>query len=480
MSLASAFDFLRVLLAFALIFCGLPMLGDALKIWRNKASQTDCEGWMQILLRAFIRASLAAETAGLILGGLKLCLSGLIIGLCVIWCITAIWTAVRSAIPQTGSLQNQGRRQGDPRWTLMALFLCTLIICAVHVPLVQAHFDHAESYLRTVSLGILVQGQAWQPYGSVALLAPLVPISGLAPISVVRFTGPLFAVGFVLLIALSLWHIWRSLLPVLACFAVFICVSLSPDTSWELTSHGIAAVYWIAAGVAWRVFPATSRKDALLAALTALMIAPDYWIGLVASGLLIIGMSISLARRAIGLRTAVCFFATCLVISVALFWRHEQPPSQSLQYESAARTCEAIGREFPHNEWLVVSPFHELACVYGQGWHAEMSSFISQFELDQVSKPGFHFPYELPDVFFFVERRPLQGGPGSKQGAVWRYAPAQGESWHAYLYGDSLGRASLEYRAAELLNAYASSHKDLTRFFEDENLIVYHLARTPA
>jgi hypothetical protein len=214
--------------------------------------------------------------------------------------------------------------------------------------------------------------------------------------------------------------------------------------------------------------------------MTAVMIAPREWIPLLVSGLLL--SLFVLARSRIRLHPLPFVSLASLVAFGAIVQhQHAKRSTQVYQYESAARTCEAIGRQFHRNEWLVVSPFHELACTYGQGWHVELSDFVSRFTVDQVSKPDFRFPYESPHVFFFVEPRPLRVGPRTPSvNVVWRYAPAEVEDWPAYLYGDPLGRASLEYRAAELLNAYGSTHSNLAVFYADENLVVFNLLQTPA
>jgi hypothetical protein len=126
-----------------------------------------------------------------------------------------------------------------------------------------------------------------------------------------------------------------------------------------------------------------------------------------------------------------------------------------------------------------VSPFQELAFTYGQGWHVELSDFVSRFNIDEVADPHFVFPYDCPDVFFFVERRPIVGvSAGAVRKPVWRYSPAESADWAAFLYTDPIGRNSLEYRAGRLLAAYALHHKDISLFYEDDDILVFHLIRS--
>ena len=216
-----------------------------------------------------------------------------------------------------------------------------------------------------------------------------------------------------------------------------------------------------------------------MAAATAFMIAPTQWIPMLACGLLILSLLFSACSGPRLHRWVAAPLATALILVVVLVWLAQRPPARVVQYESAARISTKIGDEFHRNEWLVVSPFQELAFTYGQGWHSELSEFVSEFTPSQVSRPTFSFPYDSPHVFFFVERRPLlAGSPSLRRTAIWRYAPAESRDKAAFFYGDPQGRASLEYRAAELLNAYAQSHKNLSLFYEDDDLVVYHLGQS--
>jgi hypothetical protein len=491
-------DFVRVLLAFAFVFVALPLLGAGWGWWSGKRAQTEPGQWIPTIARAFLCASVAAEVGCVILGELRLCLPGIVICACVAWCVGGAWIAHKNASrsgedgwlgiwkfvafldkkhPSEVSQQEDNVHQvclrPSQKTKLLVGVFCLAVGTAVRIPLQQAHFDHEPTYIRTVSLATLTQGQSWKADGSVALLAPLVSISGLNAASVIRFSGPIFVAVFLLLIAFCMWQIWRHWIATLITALFFIGLFLSPATAkWDLLPESIAMVYWVAASAIWH----NSGKYALLAAVTALMIAPGQWLGALMFGLVVAAGFWNNARLS---RRVFAPLASLLLWSVVLQWHRDKAPRTIFQYESAARTCEAIGREFHHNEWLVISPFQELVCTYGQGWHVELTDFVSKFTPDQVSRANFQFPYRTPHVFIFVERRPLPVGAYAARLGAWRYAPAESDEWSSFLYSDPLGRASLEYRAAELLNAYAHSHKDLSLFYEDDDLVVYHLAPTP-
>jgi hypothetical protein len=498
MILATLFDFIRVLAAFLLVFLALPLVWRGHITWNGPTRRTPSL-WMPVVLRAFVRASFAAEVACLLLGRATLCLPGLIFSGCVVCLLRGVWIAEkrRSTLTGEGSRSlwqtwlplRKGNRPPEARprienllsrfmgisFTSKLFLSCIVLVLLIEtrIPLQQVHFDHAGTYTRTVSLAALTQGQAWKADGSIAFLAPLVSISGLNAVSVIRFTGPILATVFALLIALCIWRVWGTPAAALTALLLFLWFSLSPaKTNWELLPSSIAIVYSIAAGAIWP----HSRKDGLMAAATGFMIAPGQWIPAIACGLVILSVLFS-GWACPRLRMWVAApLATAVLLGVVLVWLGQKPPARVVQYESAARISTRIADQFHRNEWLLVSPFQELAFTYGQGWHSELSEFVSEYTLDQVSRATFAFPYASPHVFFFVERRPLRAGsPSLTPAAIWRYAPAESRDKSAFLYGDPQGRASLEYRAAELLNGFAQSHKNLSLFYEDDDLVVYHL-----
>ncbi len=499
----TALEFLRVLFAFMLVFLALPLLSEGHRLWRGEPFNRPPEQWIPIILRSFVLASFVAEILCLVLGSIRLCLPGLVITASVLWCARgfliahqirsglneeyaqSIWRPIIALLEpqQSSELQNQLRAMRfqppvfSPSATLVIALLTLMLFAFTRPAILQVSFDHPESYVRTVSLAALSDGRMWSPDGSVAFLAPVVFFSGLDAASVVRFTGPILVALFAGLMAICAWHVWRISAAAVATLALFFCVALSCSHSHsELIPGLIAVVYWSAAAI----LLSYSWKYSLVSAAIAIMIAPEQWIGIAVCFLLVASMHVSfLIRSRLGsVGTVLASALSILLVSYIIsLWNHVIPDPQLSQYESAARTCRKITRQFHRNEWLVVSPFQELAFTYGHGWHVELSQFVSRFHQADVSKPKFSFPYEAADVFFFVERKPLRlGSHGGNYKPVWRYAPAESTEWSSFLYGDPLGRASLEYQAAELLNNYAASHKNLTVFYQDDDVAVYHLA----
>ncbi|MBV8551438.1 MAG: hypothetical protein JOY54_09065 [Acidobacteriaceae bacterium] len=498
MNLDSLLELARVLLAFALVFVAAPLLAEGQGIvagWGSSTSET-----VQRLVRAFVRASFAAEILCLVLGKLRLCRPGLLVSLCIVWAVAGGLNAYRLRSisrgdaarglwrPLVALLEDERPTQGEApspgafariniSWRsklLLTAGLAVLVLNATNA-LSQVHYHYSDTYTRAVSLSALTSGQRWTPDASVALLAPLVSFSGLNSAAVIRFTGPIWATLFALLFVFCVWRLWRSRVALLAAFIVCMAIAVAAAyRNTELLPQSLAMVYWLAAAALW----VEDRKSSLLAGLTAVMIAPGEWPALAVCVAVAGAAQLSQWGRSRVLQGVAALAGTVSVAGLVVLWHTEKPASRVFEYESAARSCERIAHEFRPKEWLVISPFQELPFTYGRGWHLDLSEFISTFTPDQVANPAFKFPYECPDVFFFVERRPLALGslPGLRT-AVWRYAPADSVDWPAYLYGSPIGRASLEYRAAALLDAYAKTHQNLFLFYQDDNLVVYHLIR---
>lgn len=380
-------EFLRVLFAFALTFLVLPLLAEGYRLWRGEPMDRQPADWIPILLRAFVFASFAAETLGLVLGSIRLCLPGLIVTGCVLWSVRGFLVAhqVRSGLKeadaqtvwrpliallepqQSSELRSQlASMRFQPvapsataavLWALLALTLLGFARPAIQ----QVSFDHPESYLRVISLAGLTRGNLWQADGSVAFLAPLVSFSGLDAASVIQFTGPILSAIFAALITVCVWQVWRTTTAAAVTLGLFFCIALAySHAQWELLPNAMAIVYWTAGAAIWPY----SRRHSLMAAATGFMIAPGQWVALVICLLLVLAVQLSGWLRSQWRFTGSVLAAVqCLAMigAVTVVWQRANPDPQLSQYESAARTCKKITRQFHRNEWLVVSPFQELA-----------------------------------------------------------------------------------------------------------------------
>jgi hypothetical protein len=485
-------ELLRISFAFCCVFLLVPAFAEAKN--SRRYAWDSAAGALQL----FVHASLAVEVVCLLLGRLGLCLPGVVVSLCGVLVLqgmsrrsaysgrNSLWPLVLLFFEDVEAAKCQVKRTfrkkigqvcGGKLGILVALYSSLVFLCARYA-LTHVHFAYAQTYNRAISLGVLSQGQSWQVDSSVALLAPLAFFSGMDVASVLRFSGPIFTAAFILILSVFVFRVWGSITSAVGAAVLFAAVlSLAPATIVEFTPALASNVYWIAAAALWPI----SRRDSVFAILLAAMLSPIQWVWVTAFGLLALATVAAAGVRKHALRKAAACLPTLIcALTMGLFTRVNARPVQIIQYESTARICDQIARRFPRKQWIIVSPFQELALIYGRGWHVELSDFISSFTPNQVSNLQFQFPYDCPDVFVFIERRPMMPGDASSSEihrAIWHYSPAEVSDWPTFLYADPIGRQSLQYRAAALMNAYARYHKNVVLFYADEDILVYRIIR---
>jgi len=482
----------RVSLGFLVVFGAVPWL-VALNSRREDVLTGHCA--------AFMRTSLFTEIVTLVLGSMGLCLPG---------SIGAAYILFLSALMfRSGTLRNLGnshwlsaqlhklilladgrasvgqhlqslriryvswRRRFDPTAVApfrgICWFAVFVALAACFYPLHNVRFLLGASYSRTLALQKLSLGQSSPQDGSVALLAPVVFLSGCEGATVVRFAGPLFAAVLALTTSLVLFQLTGSSAIGMAGAGLIAGFGAFADGG-QLQADGIASIFLLLSVLLWRA----SRLDAVWSMAAGLLIDPIpglsmiWYVGipLVIALLVLSWHTLSQCLAMIRVPIAVMGIA-CLIYLPPKLGGNEGP----YQYETAARAVSRISRELPQNTWLVVSPVQELAFTYGHGWHMELSDFVNKYNVDEVIRPDFHFGFPVMDTFVFVEKRPLVsralGLSLAELGT--RFEPAIAP------YQLRLSRASLEFEAGRLLAAYRARHSDVQVFIEDENVIVYRI-----
>jgi hypothetical protein len=140
-----------------------------------------------------------------------------------------------------------------------------------------------------------------------------------------------------------------------------------------------------------------------------------------------------------------------------------------LEYDLAARKSLEIRSLFPSKLWLIVAPVEQLAQNYGVGWYEDLAEFTKKYA-DKVNQPDFNFPYSVPDLFIFVEKRPFISFPETQS------LPYSVLADPTYTnYRSPSGRASLQFEALKLCEDYLHSHKNASIYYEDRNLKIYHI-----
>ena len=471
-------DLIRVVLAMGLLYVLLPLLavkaGDK---WRGP--------WGALIVPSTLRTVLVFEFACILLGTWRLCFPGIVLSIYTLWLGTTVMLASRRRWVYDGSAWKSGYgkfwqwvdRRGDagnmldrvifvPQTAvLLGLILTGASAQFLWYPLTNYRFLGIQTYARVISLQTLVAGNAWNADGSVAFLAPVVFLSGLDAATVIRLSAPVF---FALLMGAVAWcafqyshALWCSTFAA-GIFWLY-TRNFGIDSVGEPAGAEISAFFLVLAAASIRRSPGYAACAAVL----AWLIEPSYpGILLAALACIFVALLVywcySRAPRLARQTVATAFlFVLGLSLNSAL---RSAPADGPYEYESSARMAAAIAREFPRNQWVLVSPVHEAAYSYGRGWHVELTDFVQTFSDAKLANPEFHFPYQVDNIFVFVEKRPLPQVaklvlPGSPRGS--------------FFYSTSSGRASLEFQAARLMAAYSSSHSNIRVFFEDKDLIIY-------
>lgn len=161
----------------------------------------------------------------------------------------------------------------------------------------------------------------------------------------------------------------------------------------------------------------------------------------------------------------------CLALFLALAFNFLLPLAPKLtyvEYEITARKTLEIKELLPRNSWTLAAPVEQLAEIYGSGWYEDLALFVEKYA-EQASKLEFNFPVGETDLFVFVEKIPfitfgeqLSTLPNS----------ILGDRTYGY-YRSASGRASLEFEALQMCEAYRQKHPKSEVYFENNELRIY-------
>lgn len=456
MTLSSIAELLRLLAAFGFIL----LLAPYAAIRQNGAGSAG----VYRLGAAFARVALFLEVVMLVLGRFRMTLPGAVLAPYVLWITWSAWWAHRGPTPlrQRVLLRLQTAVEGHlPVFTLRRPRPATIVFGALialiaaqraSYPLHNLRFRAIETYADALTLQQLARGDEAPAAGRVALLVPLVHFTGLNPGAVIRFSGVLFDTALALVMGLCGYRFGGPLAAYLAA-GLGALLPLPQGAS-------IVCLFWVlAVALASKSWPAAAYSAA-----AAILVDPRPPLLVLALVSFPIALGAVAARLPERPRLALRNLAA-VALPLALCLRLEaRAPEGPFQYESAARACYRISRQFSTNQWLIVSPSQELAFAYGRGWHLELVDWVREYTTKRAGAPAFAFPFPTPDVFFFIEKRPLDAPPS-----------ADSMDPTVLAYHTAPGRASLEFQAAALIAAYARSHSDLRTYYEDDQLVIYWL-----
>ncbi len=474
-------EFLRVAIPMVVLLVLLPTL--AARMFSTAATSR----FSDLLAVGFVRTALFLVFLGFLLGAWKLYLPGIVFTAYAVWIVGTVvlasrngwlydldsWTFGYARLLRSVEQRSRMRHVLDRTLELSQDYLfLTLLIFAMFLhfawnPLSNLRFPTAAGYAQTLSLGTLLNGSASVRDASATLLAPIALASGLDAATVVRLSVPLLYLLILSAIVCCSYAYSRSPWPAVLAVIPFWHYSSGPGIEAATTPDATlwATLVLIAAVGAGRRSVGTACSGLLLAWLLAPTLPELFLIALASLAIGFVGFGLMRSGPPI-LRKASVAALFLLGLSSLASPLPSVPPNGPFQYESAARAADRIARKFQRNRWIVVSPMHETAFVTGRGWHKELPQFLDEFPTTAAADKAFRLPFELADIFIFVEKRPL---PQIAKLAV------PGNSSNSFYYATSPGRTSMAYRAAEFIAAYSSSHNGVTIFHEDDDLVVYQI-----
>ncbi|MGE5483744.1 MAG: hypothetical protein ACM3X4_01860 [Ignavibacteriales bacterium] len=187
----------------------------------------------------------------------------------------------------------------------------------------------------------------------------------------------------------------------------------------------------------------------------------------------ILGQVASALRYAIrgNLRRVVAILA---IVALGVYFHPKPYVSEMLEYSVAAETYLRLRDEFPPLSWTLVAPVEQYQQVLGRGWHYELIRFVTEFNVERVSRKSFRFPIPTPHIFVLVEKIPLGTKVPVTPEMALKPLPSSGSELGTGYYRNASLRSIVEARAMAICEAYMSSHNDATIYYEDDTIRVYH------
>jgi hypothetical protein len=136
-----------------------------------------------------------------------------------------------------------------------------------------------------------------------------------------------------------------------------------------------------------------------------------------------------------------------------------------VEYDAAARQALRLARTIRAGEGTIVAPPEQRVEVGGAAF-LDLGEFVRRYG-ERAASRQFRFDLATPDVYVFVEKRPLSVPPAAT------LVPVIAAS-EAYEYQSPNARAHLELSALELCEGYRGTHAQAGIYYEDAQLRVYH------
>ena len=163
-------------------------------------------------------------------------------------------------------------------------------------------------------------------------------------------------------------------------------------------------------------------------------------------------------------------FCLALVLSLSINFLLPLPPNLTyLEYDMAARKSLELKNLFPPHSWTLAAPTEQLAEIYGSGWYEDLALFVEEYAA-QASNPEFNFPVSGNHLLVLVEKIPFVTFPNEP--SVLPHSILSDRTYR--YYRSTAGRASLEFEALKMCEAYRRNHPNSEIYYEDQELRIYH------
>ena len=136
-----------------------------------------------------------------------------------------------------------------------------------------------------------------------------------------------------------------------------------------------------------------------------------------------------------------------------------------VEYDAAARQALRLARTIRAGEGTIVAPPEQRVEAGGASF-LDLGEFVRRYG-ERAASRRFRFDLATPDVYVFVEKRPLSIPPAAT------LVPVIAAS-DAYEYQSPNARARVERAALELCDGYRGAHAQAGIYYEDAQLRVYH------
>ena len=241
---------------------------------------------------------------------------------------------------------------------------------------------------------------------------------------------------------------------------LMICVAVGGMLLWPRVILASTGAAWL--GLSWLATMGVSDAPATIdvSALANLPLAAS----LLAAG--IFHLVTAAFRYEIGARRLAITATAAAVVVMAMVPR--TTAAHYVEYDAAARQSLEIAGSLPKYRFLIVAPVEQLALTYGRGWHLNLYEFVDTVGAD-AGEAGHSLPFQVDDVFVFVETRPF---------ATFEHEPQQ-LSFSVLTdpvfrhYRSLAGRSSLQFAALQICERLRQANPAASIYYDDGQLRIY-------